>query len=57
MAALVGGGQMTTIKIGLVGIGNCASSLIQGINYYRGKDGEEAIGLISGDINRMISRW
>ena len=50
MAALVGGGQMATVKVGVVGIGNCASSLIQGINYYRGKDRESAIGLMHWDI-------
>ena len=50
MAASVGGGQMSTVKIGVVGIGNCASSLIQGINYYRGKSREEAIGLMHWDI-------
>jgi myo-inositol-1-phosphate synthase len=32
------------IKVGLVGIGNCASSLVQGIAYCRAKDGN-AIGL------------
>ncbi|MEJ2364525.1 MAG: inositol-3-phosphate synthase [Deltaproteobacteria bacterium] len=41
---------MSTVKIGVVGIGNCASSLIQGINYYRDRDGEDAIGLMHWDI-------
>ena len=41
---------MSSIKIGIVGVGNCASSLIQGINYYRDKCGEEAIGLMHWDI-------
>lgn len=41
---------MTTVKIGVVGIGNCASSLIQGIHYYRDKDREDAIGLMHWDI-------
>jgi len=50
MEASVGGGQMTTVKIGVVGIGNCASSLIQGIHYYRDKDREDAIGLMHWDI-------
>ena len=27
---------MGKIKIGIIGIGNCASALIQGIEYYRG---------------------
>ena len=50
MNGAVGGGQMSTVKIGLVGMGNCASSLIQGIHYYRDKDGEDAIGLMHWDI-------
>jgi len=29
-----------------MGLGNCASSLIQGIHYYKNKDPEEAIGLM-----------
>jgi len=41
---------MTTVKIGVVGMGNCASSLIQGIHYYRDKDREDAIGLMHWDI-------
>ena len=41
---------MSTVRIGVVGIGNCASSLIQGVNYYRGKDREDAIGLMHWDI-------
>ena len=28
---------MSTLKVGIVGVGNCASSLIQGIEYYRGR--------------------
>lgn len=41
---------MDKIKIAVVGIGNCASSLVQGIHYYDGKDPEEAIGLMHWDI-------
>jgi len=41
---------MKKIKIGIVGIGNCASSLIQGINYYSDKKSDEAIGLMHWDI-------
>jgi len=39
------------IKIGIVGVGNCASSLIQGINYYKDKDERDAIGLMHWEIN------
>ncbi|MFO8163369.1 MAG: inositol-3-phosphate synthase, partial [Desulfatiglandales bacterium] len=41
---------MNTIKIAIVGIGNCASSLLQGIEYYRGKNSSDAIGLMHWDI-------
>ncbi len=41
---------MDKIKVGIVGIGNCASSLIQGIHYYRGRDEKDAIGLMHWEI-------
>jgi myo-inositol-1-phosphate synthase len=41
---------MGKIKIAIAGAGNCASSLIQGIHYYRNKGGEGAIGLMHWDI-------
>lgn len=41
---------MNKIKIGIVGIGNCASSLLQGIEYYRTKNSKEAIGLMHWEI-------
>src|SRR5690554_190633 len=41
---------MDKIKIAIVGIGNCASSLIQGIEYYKDKTPEQAIGLMHWDI-------
>ena len=41
---------MSTIKIAIVGVGNCASSLIQGIYYYRDKGSEDATGLMHWDI-------
>ncbi len=37
---------MDKIKIAIIGMGNCASSLIQGIHYYKDKDPAEAIGLM-----------
>lgn len=37
---------MANIKIGIVGVGNCASALIQGIYYYRHRDPGEAFGLL-----------
>jgi myo-inositol-1-phosphate synthase len=41
---------MRRIKIAIVGIGNCASSLIQGIHYYRNKEPGSAIGLMHWQI-------
>ena len=40
---------MTKIKIAIAGIGNCASSLIQGIEYYKSED-KDPIGLMHMDI-------
>lgn len=39
------------IKIAIVGIGNCASSLIQGIHYYADKNEEDSIGLMHWEID------
>lgn len=41
---------MKKIKIAIIGLGNCASSLIQGIYYYRKKKPEDAIGLMHWNI-------
>ncbi|HID25035.1 MAG TPA: inositol-3-phosphate synthase [Thermoplasmata archaeon] len=41
---------MDKIKIAIIGVGNCASSLVQGIHYYRDKKPEDAIGLMHWDI-------
>jgi len=41
---------MEKIKIAVIGIGNCASSLLQGIEYYKDKSPEEAIGIMHWDI-------
>ncbi len=40
---------MKKIRIAIAGVGNCASSLIQGIEYY--KDKKEVIGLMHPEIN------
>lgn len=42
--------MMNQIKIAIVGVGNCASSLIQGIHYYREKTQQDAIGLMHWEI-------
>ena len=41
---------MDKIRIAIVGIGNCASALLQGIEYYNNKNGEETIGLMHWDL-------
>ncbi|RKZ39604.1 MAG: inositol-3-phosphate synthase [Gammaproteobacteria bacterium] len=41
---------MSNIKVAIIGIGNCASSLIQGIHYYREKVPDDAIGLMHWEI-------
>jgi len=49
---------MTKIKIAIAGIGNCASSLIQGIEYYTAER-KDSIGLMHldlGGINPRISK-
>ena len=41
---------MGSIRIAIAGIGNCASSLLQGIEYYRHKKASEANGFMHWDI-------
>ncbi len=41
---------MKNIRIAIAGIGNCASSLIQGFHYYKNKSIEEVIGLMHWEI-------
>jgi myo-inositol-1-phosphate synthase len=41
---------MEKIRIAIVGVGNCASSLVQGIEYYRQHEGTEKLGLMHYDL-------
>jgi myo-inositol-1-phosphate synthase len=41
---------MEKIRVAIVGVGNCASSLIQGIEYYRRNEGSEKLGLMHYDL-------
>jgi len=44
--ALYGCSIMSRIRVALVGVGNCASALVQGVNYYaRAKNKGQALGL------------
>ena len=45
---------MSSIKVAIIGMGNCASSLIQGIHYYQGKSEDDAIGLMHWEIGGYI---
>lgn len=38
------------IRIAIAGVGNCASSLLQGIEYYKDKNADDAIGLMHWEI-------
>jgi myo-inositol-1-phosphate synthase len=38
------------IRIAIVGVGNCASSLVQGLSYYADKRADDAIGLMHWEI-------
>ena len=41
---------MPTINIAVVGVGNCASALLQGVQYYRDKSQDDAVGLMHWQI-------
>lgn len=41
---------MSKVKIAIVGVGNCASALVQGIHYYRNNNEAEAVGLMHWSI-------
>jgi len=41
---------MEKIRLAVVGVGNCASSLIQGIEYYRTHEGSEKLGLMHYEL-------
>lgn len=41
---------MGTIKLAIAGVGNCASSLLQGIKYYHNSDSTDSAGLVHRQI-------
>jgi myo-inositol-1-phosphate synthase len=41
---------MGGIRVAIAGLGNCASSLVQGIEYYRTRDASEHAGLMHASI-------
>jgi myo-inositol-1-phosphate synthase len=42
--------NVSVVRIAIVGVGNCASSLVQGTSYYRGADPATAVGLMHWEI-------
>jgi len=44
---------MKNIRVAIAGVGNCASSLIQGLEYYKDRDGDS----ISGIMHPRIGDW
>ena len=42
------------IKVGIIGIGNCAKSLVEGIQYYN-QNPEDKVGLMYENIKQVIS--
>ncbi|MGZ8601450.1 MAG: inositol-3-phosphate synthase, partial [Actinomycetota bacterium] len=34
---------MSTVRIAIIGVGNCASSLVQGLTYYKDADPNEGV--------------
>ena len=44
---------MAKIRVAIVGVGNCASSLVQGLEYYRGANDTEVTGL----MHPLVGNW
>ena len=42
--------SMRKVRLAIVGIGNCASALLQGIEYYRDHDSDRSAGLLHPEI-------
>jgi myo-inositol-1-phosphate synthase len=56
--------KRTDINLAIVGIGNCASSLVQGVAYYQNGGANEQIGLMHWDLGgyrpkdiRVVAAW
>ncbi len=55
---------MKKIRVALLGVGNCASSLVQGLAYYQNGGANEQIGLLHWDLGgyrpkdiRVVAAW
>ncbi len=43
--------QRDKVRVAIVGVGNCASSFVQGVNYYRDADASQSVpGLMHVDL-------
>src|SRR5947209_19733770 len=54
---------MPNINIAIIGVGNCASSLVQGLSYYR-QGANDTIGLMHGEVGgygpsdiKVVAAW
>lgn len=45
---------MEKIRVAIIGIGNCCSSLVQGIEYYKDKNSNNAIGLMHWNLGGYL---
>ena len=45
---------MAVVKVAVIGVGNCASSLVQGIHYYKKRTPDEAIGLMNWEVGGYL---
>ena len=45
---------MKKIRVAIVGVGNCASSLVQGLHYYHARHEAEAIGLMHWELGGYL---
>lgn len=49
-------GCLAKIKIALVGVGNCASALVQGLQYYGTRSGADCMGLRNPVVVALVLR-
>jgi myo-inositol-1-phosphate synthase len=50
-SAALASGPARKVRVGIVGVGNCASSLVQGLHYYREANGNEPVpGLMNVEL-------
>ncbi|MFC1529589.1 inositol-3-phosphate synthase [Gemmatimonadota bacterium] len=50
MVSVKEAGELSTIRLAIAGVGNCASALLQGIAHYRNADLTEGTGLLNAEI-------